>query len=149
VGVQASAIVVALNNVSSAVSGGTSNSDSSATTTNTSAITVTIADVGFDMAFLETGNPNVGTGGANVRQGTTARVTRNYSADTSLTQVQTFSSSSFAHAVQTMRFKGGLMPLDLAVSGPNLVALYLANDEFHVRVSTDGATWTACFYRTL
>jgi len=95
------------------------------------------------MAFLETGNPNVGTGGANVRQGTTSRVTRNYSADTSLTQVQTFSSSSFAHAVQTMRFKGGLMPLDLAVSGPNLVALYLANDEFHVRVSTDGATWTA------
>jgi hypothetical protein len=42
-----------------------------------------------------------------------------------------------------MRFKGGLMPLDLAVSGPNLVALFLANDEFHVSVSTDGATWTA------
>ncbi len=35
------------------------------------------------------------------------------------------------------------MPLDLAVSGPNLVALYLANDEYHVSLSTDGATWTA------
>ena len=136
-------IAVALNNVSSVVSGGTSNSDSNATTTNTSAITVTIGDVGFDMAFISTGNPNVGTGGAVVRGGTQGTVTRNYSPDTSLTQVQTFSSASFAHAVQTVRFKGGLMPLDLAVSGPNLVALYLANDEYHVSLSTDGATWTA------
>jgi len=136
-------IAVALNNVSSIVTGNTSNSDSNATTTNTSAITVTIGDIGFDMAFISTGNPVVGTGGANVRGGTQGTATRNYSPDTSLTQVQTFSSASFAHAVQTVRFKGGLMPLDLAVSGPNLVALYLANDEYHVSVSTDGATWTA------
>jgi hypothetical protein len=142
-GGNATAIVVALNNVSSAVSGGTSNNDSNVTTTNTSAITVTIADVGFDMAFLSTGTPAAGTGGTSIRTGTTARVTRNYSPDTSLTQVQTFSSASFAHAVQTMRFKGGLMPLDLIVSGPNLVALFLANDEYHVSISTDGATWTA------
>ena len=139
----ATIIVVSLNNVSSAVSGGTSNSDSNATTTNTSAITVTAGDVGFDMAFLSTGTPAAGTGGTSIRSGTQARSTRNYSDDTSLTQVQTFSSASFAHAVQTMRFKGGLMPLDLAVSGPNLVALFLANDEYHVSVSTDGATWTA------
>ena len=136
-------IAVALNNVSSIVTGNTSNSDSNATTTNTSAITVTIGDVGFDMAFISTGTPAIGTGGADIRSGTQARSTRNYSPDTSLTQVQTFSSASFAHAVQTVRFKGGLMPLDLAVSGPNLVALYLANDEYHVSVSTDGATWTA------
>ena len=136
-------IAVALNNVSSIVTGNTSNSDSNATTTNTSAITVTIGDVGFDMAFISTGTPAIGTGGADIRSGTQARSTRNYSPDTSLTQVQTFSSASFAHAVQTVRFKGGLMPLDLAVSGPNLVALYLANDEYHVSLSTDGATWTA------
>jgi hypothetical protein len=70
--VAATAIVVALNNVSSAVSGGTSNSDSSATTTNTSAITVTIGDVGFDMAFLEASGtaPAVGTGGTSIRTGT-------------------------------------------------------------------------------
>ena len=140
---RATVIAVALNNVSSVVSGGTSNSDSNATTTNTSAITVTIGDVGFDMAFISTGTPAIGTGGADIRSGTQARSTRNYSPDTSLTQVQTFSSASFAHAVQTVRFKGGLMPLDLAVSGPNLVALYLANDEYHVSLSTDGATWTA------
>ena len=146
-GGRGTAIVVALNNVSSAVSGGTSNSDSNATSTNTSAITVTIGDVGFDMAFIEASGtaPAAGTGGTSVNSTTTgqARVTRNYSPDTSLTQVQTFSSTSFAHAVQTMRFKGGLMPLDLVVSGPNLVALFLANDEYHVSVSTDGATWTA------
>jgi len=141
-GGRATVIAVALNNVSSVVTGGTSNSDSNATTTSTSAITVTIGDVGFDMAFISTGTPAAGTGGTSVRSGTQARVTRNYSPDTSLTQVQTFSSASFAHAVQTVRFKGGLMPLDLAVSGPNLVALFLANDEYHVSISTDGATWT-------
>ena len=136
-------IAVALNNVSSVVSGGVSNSDSNATSTNTSAITVTAGDVGFDMAFIHTGTPAIGTGGAAVASGTQARVTRNYSDDTSLTQVQTFSSASFAHAVQTVRFKGGLTPLDLIVSGPNLVALFLANDEYHVSVSTDGTTWTS------
>ena len=139
---RATVIAVALNNVSSVVSGGTSNSDSNATTTSTSAITVTAGDVGFDMAFISTGTPAAGTGGTNVLDGTQARVTRNYSPDTSLTQVQTFSSASFAHAVQTVRFKGGLMPLDLIVSGPNLVALFLANDEYHVSISTDGSTWT-------
>ena len=136
-------IAVALNNVSSVVTGNTSNSDTNATTTNTSAITVTIGDVGFDMSFISAGTPNIGSGQAVVRGGTQGTVSRKYSPSTSLTLVQTFSSAQFAHAVQTVRFKGGLMPLDLAVSGPNLVALYLANDEYHVSLSTDGATWTA------
>ena len=135
-------VAVALNNVSSAVTGGTSTGNS-ATATGTSAITVTIGDVGFDMAFLTSGTPAAGTGGTSIATNTQARVTRNYSPDTSLTQSQSFSSTSYAHAVQTIRFKGGLMPLDLVTSGPNLVALYLANDEYHVSISTDGATWTA------
>ena len=136
-------IAVALNNVSSVVTGGTSNSDSNDTSTNTGSITVTIGDVGFYMAFISTGTPATGTGNTAVRTGDRARVTRQYSPDTSLGQNATFSSASYAHAVQTVRFKGGLMPLDLIVSGPNLVALYLANDEYHVSVSTDGVTWTA------
>ena len=135
-------IAVALNNVSSVVTGAEGQSDSNATSTSHT-MGVTIGDVGFDMAFLSTGTPAAGSGGTSIIAGTQARATRNYSPDTSLVQSQTFSSASYAHAVETVRFKGGLMPLDLFVSGPNLVALYLANDEFHVSVSTDGATWTA------
>ena len=136
-------IAVALNNVSSVVTGGTSNSDSNDTETQTGDITVTIGDVGFDMAFISTGSPATGTGNTVVRTGDRARVTRQYSPDTTLGQNATFSSASFAHAVQTVRFKGGLMPLDLVVSGAYLVALIAANDEFHVYRSTDGVTWTA------
>ena len=57
------------------------------------------------MAFISTGTPAIGTGGAAVSKWYTSKVTRNYSPDTSLTQVQTFSSASFAHAVQTVGLK--------------------------------------------
>ena len=139
-------IAVALNNVSSVVTGGTSNNDSDDTETQTSDITVTIGDVGFDMAFVDDGSVtvNAGTGNTTVRTGDRSRVTRQYSPDTTLGQNATFSAgTSYAHAVQTVRFKGGLMPLDLVVSGAYLVALIAANDEFHVYRSTYGVTWTA------
>ena len=139
---RATIIAVALNNVSSVVTGGTSNSDSNDTETQTADITVTAGDVGFDMALISSGTPAAGTGQTSVLSGTQARVCRQYSADTSLGTNQTFSSASYAHAVQTVRFKGGLMPLDLVVNGSYLVALILANDEFHIYRSTDGATWT-------
>jgi len=140
---RATIIAVALNNISSVVTGGTSNSDSNDTETQTADITVTAGDVGFDMALISSGTPAAGTGQTSVLSGTQARVCRQYSADTSLGTNQTFSSASFAHAVQTVRFKGGLMPLDLVVNGSYLVALILANDEFHIYRSTDGTTWTA------
>jgi hypothetical protein len=139
---RATAIAVALNNVSSVVTGGTSNSDSNDTETQTADITVTIGDVGFDMAFISSGTPAAGTGNTLILNGTQARVARQYSPDTSLGQNATFSSASYAHAVQTVRFKGGLMPLDLVVSGSYLVALIAANDEIYVYRSTDGASWT-------
>ncbi len=139
---RATAIAVALNNVSSVVTGGTSNSDSNDTASQTADITVTIGDVGFDMALISSGTPAAGTGNTLILNGTQARVARQYSPDTTLGQNATFSSASFAHAVQTVRFKGGLMPLDLVVSGSYLVALIAANDEIYVYRSTDGASWT-------